>query len=64
MARTVANIYDDTRGILNQVKEEFDFKSDDQAIKYLCLMFLEDDRSKVIRQYLAAKNKKELEVEQ
>lgn len=55
MSRTVANIYTDTRDLLNKVKEEFEFKSDDQAIKYLCMAFLEDERADTLRKYLAVK---------
>ncbi|WP_019536540.1 hypothetical protein [Paenibacillus ginsengihumi] len=60
-SRTVANIYQDTRDLLNRVKSEFDFKSDDQAVKYLCLAFLEDERSNVLRKYVAIKTGKEQE---
>lgn len=56
--RVVANIYDDTRALLNQIKEEYNFGSDDQAVRYLCLMFMDDERAKVIKQYLDAKVKR------
>lgn len=56
--RVVANIYDDTRELLNLVKKEYEFGSDDQAIKYLCLMFMNDEKAKVIKQYLDAKVKR------
>lgn len=61
MGRTVANIYEDTRTLLNQVKVDYDFKSDDQAIRYLCQTFLTDERSRHIKQYLEAKAKREQE---
>jgi hypothetical protein len=61
MTRVVANIYEDTRALLNQVKEQFDFKSDDQAIKYLCISFLNSSRSTVLAEYLDIKRKKEQE---
>lgn len=59
MARVVANMYEDTRALLNKVKEEFEFKSDDQAIKYLCTAFLSGERSKHISQYLWAKKREQ-----
>lgn len=55
--RKVANIYEDTREQLNQVKERFDFKSDDQAIKFLCQLFMVDERSEVLIRYLDIKKK-------
>lgn len=58
MERKVANIYEDTRELLNQVKDEFDFKSDDQAVKLLCQMFIADDRSELLRKYIEVMNKK------
>lgn len=61
MTRVVANMYEDTRALLNQVKEQFDFKSDDQAIKYLCTSFLNDSRSAILAEYLDIKRKKEQE---
>lgn len=57
MERKVANIYEDTREILNQVKEQFDFKSDDQAIKFLCQQIMTDKRFELIRDYLDSKRK-------
>jgi hypothetical protein len=57
MARTVANIYEGTRELLNKVKEDYDFKSDDQAIKLLCQLFLEDDRNSLLRKYIEVKSK-------
>lgn len=55
--RKVANIYEDTREILNEVKEKFEFKSDDQAIKFLCQMFIADDRAEVLQKYVDVKKK-------
>lgn len=57
--RKVANIYEETRELLDRVKAEFEFKSDDQAIRYLCEMFVSDDRAKIVKQYLNAKRKKD-----
>ena len=57
MERKVANVYEDTRDLLNKVKDEFDFKSDDQAIKFLCQMFISDDRNEVLRKYVDSKRK-------
>lgn len=57
MERKVANVYEDTRDLLNKVKDEFDFKSDDQAIKFLCQMFISDDRNEVLRKYVDIKRK-------
>lgn len=55
MERKVANIYEDTRELLNKVKDEFDFKSDDQAVKFLCQLFMSDDRSELLRKYIEVK---------
>ncbi|CAI6022875.1 hypothetical protein PAECIP112173_00322 [Paenibacillus sp. JJ-100] len=57
MERKVANVYEDTRALLNQVKDEFDFKSDDQAIKFLCQMFIADNRNEVLKRYIDVKRK-------
>ncbi|KAA8750121.1 hypothetical protein [Paenibacillus sp. UASWS1643] len=57
MERKVANVYEDTRALLNQVKDEFDFKSDDQAIKFLCQMFMADNRNDVLKKYIDVKRK-------
>lgn len=57
MERKVANVYEDTRALLNQVKDEFDFKSDDQAIKFLCQMFIADNRNEVLKKYIDIKRK-------
>ncbi|WP_150274137.1 hypothetical protein [Paenibacillus tepidiphilus] len=61
MKRTVANIFEDTRNLLNKVKEEFVFSSDDQAIKYLCNSFLASEQSQELRRYLDSKVKREHE---
>jgi hypothetical protein len=57
MERKVANIYEDTRELLNKVKDEFDFKSDDQAIKFLCQLFMTDDRNELLKKYIDLKKK-------
>ena len=57
MERKVANVYEDTRELLNKVKDEFDFKSDDQAIKFLCQMFMADNRNEVLKKYVDIKRK-------
>lgn len=57
MSRTVANIYHDTRELLNNVKETYEFKSDDQAIRFMCNQLLNDDRYVLIREYLETKKK-------
>ncbi|MBD0381307.1 hypothetical protein [Paenibacillus sedimenti] len=57
MERKVANIYEDTRELLNQVKDEFDFKSDDQAVKFLCQLFMADDRNELLKRYIEIKKK-------
>ncbi|UPK45867.1 hypothetical protein [Paenibacillus pabuli] len=57
MERKVANVYEDTRDLLNQVKDEFDFKSDDQAIKFLCQRFMADNRNEVLKKYIDIKRK-------
>lgn len=57
MERKVANIYEDTRELLNQVKDVFEFKSDDQAVKFMCHQILSDPRFETIKQYLEAKRK-------
>lgn len=55
MSRTVANIYQDTRELLNKVKETFDFESDDLAIKFMCQQIMTDERFTLIREFLEAK---------
>lgn len=55
MKRVVANIYEDTRELLNEVKDKYDFKSDDQAVKFLCELFIGDERTKLIERYVAIK---------
>lgn len=57
MERKVANIYEDTRELLNKVKDEFDFGSDDQAVKFLCMLFMADDRNELLRKYIEIKKK-------
>lgn len=52
--RTVANIYRDTRDQLNEFKERFEFKSDDQAIKFLCQSF-DCEKAKLLDTYLRVK---------
>lgn len=56
--RKVANIYEDTRELLNKLKDEFEFKSDDQAIKFMCRLFMEDERSKLLRDYIEVRSNK------
>jgi hypothetical protein len=58
LERKVANLYEDTRELLNQLKDKFDFKSDDQAVKFLCEMFMTDDRTKLLERYVNIKNEK------
>lgn len=58
MERKVANLYEDTRELLNQVKDKFDFKSDDQVVKFLCEMFMSDDRTKLLERYVDIKANK------
>ena len=58
MERKVANVYEDTRELINEVKSAFEFKSDDQAIKYMCNELLQSDKYKLIREYLEFKRKK------
>ncbi|WP_068775758.1 hypothetical protein [Paenibacillus sp. FJAT-26967] len=57
MERKAANIYEDTRELLNQVKEDFQFKSDDHAIKFLCNMFISDNRTGLLKKYLESTKK-------
>lgn len=57
VVRKVANIYEDTRELLDQVKKEFEFGSDEQAIKFMCRHMLADDRYNLIRDYLESKRK-------
>lgn len=57
MERKVANLYGDTREMLNEVKDKFDFKSDDQAVKFLCQLFMADDRAELLKKYLDVKRK-------
>lgn len=56
MERKVANLYEDTRELLNEVKEMFDFKSDDQAVKFMCLM-MSDGRFDLLKKYIDVKKK-------
>jgi hypothetical protein len=53
--RKVANIYEDTRQLLDLVKEKFDFKSDDHTVKFLCQLFMADDRTELLAKYLDVK---------
>lgn len=57
MERKVANVYEDTRELLNEVKEVFDFKSDDQVIKFMCQTIMADDRSELLKRYVDIKRK-------
>ncbi|WP_042159898.1 hypothetical protein [Paenibacillus gorillae] len=56
--RTVANLYEDTRELLNEVKSTYDFKSDDQAIKYMCNVLLKDKKFDIVRDYIEHKKAK------
>lgn len=58
MERKVANIYEDTREQLNELKSVFDFKSDDQAIKFMCEIFMTDDKFDLIKKYAQMKTSK------
>lgn len=58
--RKVANIYKDTRELLNSFKTSYELKSDDQAIRFLCLSF-DDEKGKMLKTYLEVKNGKKEE---
>lgn len=53
--RTVANIYKDTRELLNEFKKKYELKSDDQAIRFLCQSF-DAEKSGVLETYLKVKS--------
>ena len=58
MERKAVNVYKDTRELLNKVKDEFHFKSDDQAVKFLCKLFLSDERRiDLLKIYIETKTK-------
>lgn len=59
MKRTVANIYEDTRELLDRIKQEYDFKSDDHVIKFLCSNFVESPFAKMLKDFHAFKKNKE-----
>lgn len=61
MKRVVANIFEDTREALNYIKEEFSFKSDDEAIRYLCQTFLKSERACNLKEYLNLKENREVD---
>ncbi|MBJ6360895.1 hypothetical protein ACFOQM_06225 [Paenibacillus sp. GCM10012307] len=53
--RVVANIFEDTRATLNQIKDEYRFKNDDELVRFLCGSFLSDPRREVLLNYLNAR---------
>ncbi|WP_077297455.1 hypothetical protein [Virgibacillus pantothenticus] len=55
--RTVANIYKDTRELLNDFKTKYELKSDDQAIRFLCHSF-DEEKGKMLKTYLEVKKGK------
>lgn len=52
--RTVANIYKDTREMLNDFKARYELKSDDQAIRFLCRSF-DEEKGEVLETYIKIK---------
>lgn len=59
MKRTTANIFEDTREILDRIKREYEFKSDDHAIKFMCGQFEEGDFSRKLKEFHDYKKNKE-----
>lgn len=53
--RTVANIYKDTRELLNDFKKKYELKSDDQAIRFLCQSF-DTEKGGILETYIKVKN--------
>jgi hypothetical protein len=58
LKRVVANIYEDTRGMLDQIKDRYSFGSDDKAIKFLCEMFMKDSVAETLARYVEINNEK------
>lgn len=54
--RVVANIYEDTRGLLNGIKDRYKLNSDDQAVKFLCQSFESGTGKDVLEVYLKVKS--------
>jgi len=59
LKRTVANIYEDTREILDRIKAEYEFKSDDHAIKFMCAQFEKSKFASSLKEFKEFRSKKE-----
>jgi len=59
MKRTTANIFEDTRELLDQIKTEYDFKSDDHVIKFLCSEFVKSPFAHTLKDFQAYRKNKE-----
>lgn len=59
MKRTVANIHVDTRKILDEIKGEYNFKSDDHAIKFMCTQFIKSPFAENLKLFQSQQKNKE-----